>query len=329
MDELWKSLQMREKELKDVIKYAENILKNAPDGFLRIVKNKNTEQYYLRDNSKNSFGIYIKKSNMKLIENLAQKDYAEKLLKQAKLDKDKIQEFMNEYLPNSIKKTYEELAPKRKKLVKPYILPDEEFVNQWIQTAYNKKEILVEAGSEIVTEKGEVVRSKSEKILADKLNLMNIPYHYEKPLFLKGYGTIYPDFTVLNLSTRREGMELTDRVTIMAAIGNHDESTGGAVDAVSAALIIADKTDVRRNRVREKDKASFDIHDRVNYAVTEAKLKINPEKNLIALNLQIDEKICTMYEYFEIFLGRMVMCRRAAEILGAKFKLTANGSKIL
>lgn len=128
---------------------------------------------------------------------------------------------------------------------------------------------------------------------------------------------------------RREGMELTDRVTIMAAIGNHDESTGGAVDAVSAALIIADKTDVRRNRVREKDKASFDIHDRVNYAVTEAKLKINPEKNLIALNLQIDEKICTMYEYFEIFLGRMVMCRRAAEILGAKFKLTANGSKIL
>lgn len=204
MDELWKSLQMREKELKDVIKYAENILKNAPDGFLRIVKNKNTEQYYLRDNSKNSFGIYIKKSNMKLIENLAQKDYAEKLLKQAKLDKDKIQEFMNEYLPNSIKKTYEELAPKRKKLVKPYILPDEEFVNQWIQTAYNKKEILVEAGSEIVTEKGEVVRSKSEKILADKLNLMNIPYHYEKPLFLKGYGTIYPDFTVLNLSTRKE-----------------------------------------------------------------------------------------------------------------------------
>ena len=120
-----------------------------------------------------------------------------------------------------------------------------------------------------------------------------------------------------------------DRITIVSAIGNHDESTGGAVDAVSAALIIADKTDVRRNRVRVKDKSMYDIHDRVNFAVTEANLKINLEKKQIALNLQIDESICTMYEYFDIFLGRMQMCRHAAEILGARFKLTANGSKVL
>lgn len=148
-------------------------------------------------------------------------------------------------------------------------------------------------------------------------NAVNRQHHGE-------YGAILADDIL-----RRAGLSLADRMSVMAAIGNHDESTGGAVDAISAALIIADKTDVRRNRVREKEKASFDKHDRVNYAVTEARLKINPEKNLIALNLQIDEKICTMYEYFEIFLGRMVMCRRAAEILGAKFKLTANGSKIL
>ena len=122
-------------------------------------------------------------------------------------------------------------------------------------------------------------------------------------------------------------LSLEDRVTIMSAIGNHDESTGGATDPVSAALIIADKTDVRRNRVRDKDRAVFDIHDRVNYAVTEAKLKINKEKKLISLNLQIDESICTMYEYFDIFLGRMMMCRGAAEILNMKFRLTANGSK--
>ena len=96
-----------------------------------------------------------------------------------------------------------------------------------------------------------------------------------------------------------------------------------------AALIIADKTDVRRNRVRDKEPAAFDIHDRVNYAVTEAKLKVNKEKMTIALNLQIDENICTMFEYFDIFLGRMMMCRGAAEILGARFKLTANGSKVL
>ncbi|MGN0326204.1 MAG: HD domain-containing protein [Lachnospiraceae bacterium] len=124
-------------------------------------------------------------------------------------------------------------------------------------------------------------------------------------------------------------MPLEDRIKISSAIGNHDESTGGAIDVISAALILADKTDVRRNRVRSKDKASFDKHDRVNYAVTNATVKANPQKHLITLDLQIDEDICTMYEYFEIFLGRMMMCRGAAELLGAKFKLTANGSKVL
>lgn len=124
-------------------------------------------------------------------------------------------------------------------------------------------------------------------------------------------------------------LSLEDRMTIVSAIGNHDESTGGATDFCSAALIIADKTDVRANRVRAKDPASYDIHDRVNCAVTEAKLKISAEKKVIALNLQIDESICTMYEYFDIFLGRMQMCRHAAEYFDSRFKLTANGSKIL
>ena len=101
------------------------------------------------------------------------------------------------------------------------------------------------------------------------------------------------------------------------------------MDIISAALVIADKTDVRRDRVRAKDRAMYDIHDRVNYAVTESTLKISPEKKLISLNLQIDEGICTMYDYFDIFLGRMQMCRHAAELFGARFKLTANGSKVL
>ena len=138
------------------------------------------------------------------------------------------------------------------------------------------------------------------------------------------YGAI-----LANELLKGKDLSLEDRIMIMSAIGNHDESTGGATDPVSAALIIADKTDVRRNRVRDKDRATFDIHDRVNYAVTEAKLKINKEKKLISLNLQIDESICTMYEYFDIFLGRMMMCRGAAEILNMKFRLTANGSKVL
>lgn len=148
-------------------------------------------------------------------------------------------------------------------------------------------------------------------------NAINRTHHAE-------YGAL-----LANDLLKEIGLPLEDRVTVVSAIGHHDESTGGAMDPISAALIIADKTDVRRNRVREKEQAAFDIHDRVNYAVTEAKLKITAKKATVALNLQIDEQICTMYEYFEIFLGRMVMCRRAAEMLGAKFKLTANGSKVL
>ena len=123
-------------------------------------------------------------------------------------------------------------------------------------------------------------------------------------------------------------ISIEDRITIVSAISNHDESTGRAMDAISAALIIADKTDVRRNRVVD-DIAAFDIHDRVNYAVTGSGLDVDLDKKVIALDLQIDESICTMYEYFEIFLGRMMMCRNAAEMLGVQFKLLANGAKIL
>jgi len=128
---------------------------------------------------------------------------------------------------------------------------------------------------------------------------------------------------------KQTDMPLSDRITVIAAIGHHDESTGGARDPISAALVLADKTDVRRNRVRTQDKAKFDIHDRVNYAVTGSTLKVSDEKDTIALNLQVDESICTMYEYFDIFLNRMLMCRAAAEMLGCKFRLTVNGGKVL
>ena len=125
------------------------------------------------------------------------------------------------------------------------------------------------------------------------------------------------------------GAATGDRMTIIAASGNHDESTGGAKDPVSAALILADKSDVRQNRVRTTDRENFDIHDRVNYAVTGHNLKVDAAEKKISLNLQIDESVCTMYEYFDIFLGRMMMCREAAQMLGAKFRLTVNGGKVL
>ncbi len=124
-------------------------------------------------------------------------------------------------------------------------------------------------------------------------------------------------------------MPMEDRIDVISAIGHHDESTGGSRDSISAALILADKTDVRRNRVRPQDRSQFDIHDQVNYAVTGSALKVDVEKKIIALNLQVDESICTMYEYFDIFLTRMLMCRSAAEMLGCQFRLTVNGGKVL
>ena len=111
-------------------------------------------------------------------------------------------------------------------------------------------------------------------------------------------------------------MPLEDILVIVTAIGHHDESTGTAVDVVSAALILADKTDVRRNRVQNPNIASFDAHDRVNYAALSTSLEIKEEKKVIQVELELDDTMCTVMDYFEIFLQRMLMCKRAAEVLG-------------
>ena len=148
-------------------------------------------------------------------------------------------------------------------------------------------------------------------------NAINRTHHAE-------LGALLANDILLKTDMARE-----DRITIISAIGHHDESTGGSRDPISAALILADKTDVRRSRVRVKEQEKFDIHDRVNYAVTGSALKVDTEKNTISLNLQVDESVCSMYEYFDIFLTRMLMCRSAAEMLGYKFRLTVNGGKVL
>ena len=116
---------------------------------------------------------------------------------------------------------------------------------------------------------------------------------------------------------------------IIGAIGNHDERTGCATEPISAALIIADKTDVRRNRVRNREMTDFDIHDRVNYAAVSSQLSVLPSEKEIRLDIELDHSICSIMDYFEIFLQRMLMCRRAAEILGCTFSLIANGSQVL
>lgn len=125
------------------------------------------------------------------------------------------------------------------------------------------------------------------------------------------------------------GMPFDEVAVVSAAIGNHEEEYGQAVNDVAAALIIADKSDVHRTRVRNRDFAKFDIHDRVNYAVNKSEVLIDAESRIITLRLNIDINICPVMDYFEIFLTRMVMCRRAAERLDSKFSIFVNDSKLL
>ncbi len=125
------------------------------------------------------------------------------------------------------------------------------------------------------------------------------------------------------------GMPAEDIAVIVTAIGNHDETTGVAVNPVAAALIIADKSDVRRSRVRNQDRANFDIHDRVNYSVKQSSIKINEDKTLIKLKLHVDTRYSSVMDYFEIFLSRMTLCRKAAEKLGLEFKLIINEHQLM
>lgn len=125
------------------------------------------------------------------------------------------------------------------------------------------------------------------------------------------------------------GMPPEDISVVVTAIGNHDETNGVAVNAVAAALIIADKSDVRRSRVRNTDIANFDIHDRVNYSVKKSAIKINEEKTRIKLKLEIDTRYSSVMDYFEIFLTRMTLCRKAAEKLGLEFKLIMNEYQLM
>ena len=125
------------------------------------------------------------------------------------------------------------------------------------------------------------------------------------------------------------GCDPGELATIVTAIGNHDEGTGVPVNPVAAALILADKADVRRSRVRNQEISTFDIHDRVNYSVKKSELKINSDRTLVKLKLTVDTRYGSVMHYFEIFLGRMILCRKAAERLGLQFKLIINEQQLI
>ena len=162
----------------------------------------------------------------------------------------------------------------------------------------------------------EIELAKIASYLHDIGNLVNRQEHSQS-------GAVMAFRILLGLD-----MPSNDVAAIVTAIGNHDEGTGVAVNATCAALILGDKTDVR-SRVRNRDISTFDIHDRVNYSVKESSVIINEEKDVITLKLEIDTQYGSIMDYFEIFLGRMIMCRNAAEKLGLRFKLEINGQQLL
>lgn len=166
-------------------------------------------------------------------------------------------------------------------------------------------------------DKHTVELAKIAGVLHDIGNLVNRTEHSQS-------GAVMA-FRILD----NKGMPPRDIATVVTAIGNHDEGTGVPVNAVAAALIIADKSDVRRSRVRNKDASTFDIHDRVNYSVTSSALTVNADEKFLILELEIDTDISPVMDYFEIFLGRMMMCRRASDMLGLEFRMTINSQRII
>ena len=196
-------LQEKLKEADGLISRVEKSLKKAPEGMLVLSQSKGTVQYYHKTESSQKKGKYISTKNSKLIKSLAQKDYDLRFLKHIKEQKNKLCKAMQLLADVDFLKVYLSLSETRKKLINPHLLTDEQYMEQWESVQYKGKDI-GEDIPVITTERGERVRSKTEKILADKFFSLGIPYRYEHPISLKGYGTVYPDFTLLNVRTRTE-----------------------------------------------------------------------------------------------------------------------------
>jgi len=205
MNYLEEALLKKEQELQSIIIQCEKDLQELPEGNLRISKFGNSLRYYQRSlREDGAMGWeYIKNEDKRIAVAIAQQNYVNKVVRHAKEDLEKIKSFLKEYNESDITNIYMSLNSYRKELVRPIMLSDEEFGRMWEKKMYKTREFKADA-LEIYTEKGERVLSKSEKILADKFNIRNIPYRYEYPLYLNGIGEIHPDFMLLNKRTRKE-----------------------------------------------------------------------------------------------------------------------------
>ena len=194
-------LLQEQKRLEKIVNNVSAFLSTAPDGYLRISKDKNYARYYHCTDNKN--GNYIPRSNKELPELLAQKAYNKTVLKKAETRLHQIREIIQDYSDDEIEQIYTAMRKERRALVTPIEPTWNQLLEKWYAEEYRKKEFR-ENTPVILTEKGERVRSKSEKILADYFYRKDILYKYEKPLYLKGYGTVYPDFTFLSKKTEQE-----------------------------------------------------------------------------------------------------------------------------
>ena len=202
-EEIKKLLITKVDELDKLQSKAEKSIKKAPEGTLVLSECRGTTQYYYKTEKNQKKGRYISKKNRKLIKALAQKDYDLSFLQELAGQKKNIIRILGLLPEKELTEIYKGLSDRRKELVEPHLMTDEQYVEQWMNTQYIGKTFL-DNMSVLITDRGEQVRSKSEKIIADKLNLMGIPYKYECPLKLNGYGTVYPDFTLLNIRNRQE-----------------------------------------------------------------------------------------------------------------------------
>ncbi len=203
VEEIKKFMKERKKYLCTIKKKKEKALIVAPEGTLRICCNGKNVYYYRRTDPKDTSGVYLQKKNIHLAEKLAQKDYDEQVLRSIEKEIKAIDKYL-EGCPNvHTEDVYMRLHKERQKLVNPIQKTDEQYVKEWEDVKYQGKGFELNM-PEFITTKGERVRSKSEIIIADMLAREGIPYRYEYPLYIKGYGTIYPDFTILNVRTRKE-----------------------------------------------------------------------------------------------------------------------------
>lgn len=195
-------LKVEHDQLKRIISESRKRLQNMPQGKLRIAKKKNSIEYYV-SYEKNKSGRYLKKKEQWMAKRIAQRDYDTSILKYATERLKIIEKFLTNYERTKLENVFNKMSSYRKELIDTSMISDDEFVNQWQKEKYEKKEI-EENGQEIITERGECVRSKSEKIIADKLYALSIPYRYECPILLERNIKIYPDFTILKMPEREE-----------------------------------------------------------------------------------------------------------------------------